>query len=275
MEFTILLVSDSTGETAENLLQATLSQFQGLEPVLARFRFIDSTDKIDPIIEQARSSGGLVVSTLVSDEVRNTLLERAHNVGVQAVDLLGPLQGALARWSGIEPFQTPGLFRLMDDKYFQRIKAIEFSIKCDDGKSQSLMPSADIVILGVSRSGKTPLSMFLANKGYKVANLPLVPEIPPQEWLWQVPADQCVGLLIAPEKLIKIRKDRLRIMGLDPDTSAYAQEKRILQELNYAREIMSKVGCRIYDSTDRSIEEVSQNLLEDMRLASNSTDDIP
>jgi regulator of PEP synthase PpsR (kinase-PPPase family) len=266
MSPTIALVSDSTGETAEYIVQAVLTQFKDLDVKFIRFRFVDLPEKIEPLIEQARDRGALVVSTLVSDEVRRELMNQAERNGVMAIDLLGPLQGAVSRWSGFSALQKPGLLRRMDDKYFQRIKAIEFSIKCDDGKSQNLMPSADIVVLGVSRSGKTPLSMFLANKGYKVANLPLVPEVAPQDSLWQVMPQRCVGLLISPDKLMKIRKDRLKIMGLDPDISAYAQEKRILLELNYAKEIMIKVGCRVYDTTDRSIEEISQNLLEDMRL---------
>lgn len=266
----IALISDSTGETAEYLVQAVLTQFQGLETSLLRFRFVDSVDKIGPIIEEARSKNALIVATLVADNVRSSLMQQASEMGVEAVDLLGPLQLSLSRWSGMTPLQMPGLLRRMDDKYFQRVKAIEFSIKCDDGKGQNLLPNADLVILGVSRSGKTPLSMFLANKGYRVANLPLIPEVAPQDHLWKVSPDRCVGLLISPKKLMKIRKDRLKIMGLDPDTSVYAQEKRVLFELNYAREIMAKVGCNVYDTTDRSIEEMSQNILDDMRLGKRS-----
>ncbi|NCC96533.1 MAG: kinase/pyrophosphorylase [Synergistales bacterium] len=262
----IALVSDSTGETAEYLVQAVLTQFQGLDTSFLRFRFVDSVDKIGQILEEARSKNALIVATLVADEVRTSLMKQACDMGLEAVDLLGPLQTSLSSWSGMSPLQMPGLLRRMDDKYFQRVKAIEFSIKCDDGKSQNLLPTADLVILGVSRSGKTPLSMFLANKGYKVANLPLVPEVAPQDHLWKVDPSRCVGLLISPEKLMRIRKDRLKIMGLDPDTSVYAQEKRVLFELNYAKEIMVKVGCKVYDTTDRSIEEISQNILDDMRL---------
>ncbi len=268
MERPIALVSDSTGETAEYLVQAVLTQFQGLDPCFIRHRFVDSVEKIETLLDEARDKGALVVATLVADDIRSSLINRARDMGVEAVDLLGPLQNSISQWSGMDPLQMPGLLRRMDDKYFQRVKAIEFSIKCDDGKSQNLLPSADLVILGVSRSGKTPLSMFLANKGYRVANLPLVPEVAPQDYLWQVSSSRAVGLLISPEKLVRIRKDRLKIMGLDPDTSVYAQEKRVLFELNYAKEIMVKVGCRVYDTTDRSVEEVSQNILDDMRSKS-------
>jgi regulator of PEP synthase PpsR (kinase-PPPase family) len=153
----------------------------------------------------------------------------------------------------------------MDEEYFRRVKAIEFAIKCDDGRSPDMLPDAELVVIGVSRTSKTPLSMYMAHKGIMAANVPLVPEADPPEELFLVPPERVVGLLISPEKLIHIRRERLRILGLDVDVSNYAQWERVEEELQFARSVMRRVGCRIFDVTNRAIEETAQEILDCLR----------
>ena len=148
----------------------------------------------------------------------------------------------------------------IDEDYFRRAEAVEFSVKCDDGKDLSL-PFAEVVLIGVSRTSKTPVSLYLAQRGYKVANIPLVPEIPPPRELFKIPVEKIIGLTLSPEKLVKVRKERLRAMGLD-ENSSYADLTRILQELDYANEIFRQLGCGVIDVTDKAVEETANQVLE-------------
>jgi len=153
----------------------------------------------------------------------------------------------------------------MDEEYFRRVKAVEFAIQCDDGRNPPALPIADLVILGVSRTGKTPLSMYIANRGFKVANIPLIPEVDPPQEVFSVPKERLIGLVIDPLKLIQIREERLKLLGLDPAASAYANRERVRRELEYASNIMSQLGCRIYDVTGRAVEENAQEIMDLLR----------
>jgi hypothetical protein len=146
------------------------------------------------------------------------------------------------------------------------VKAIEFAIKCDDGKSPELLKDADIVLVGVSRSGKTPLAMYLAHKGLMVANMPLVPESPPPGELYEVEGERIIGLTIDPAKLRRIREERLRVLGLDPGVSMYARQERIEEELGYAKKIMEELKAKIFDVTNKAVEETAQEIMDYLNL---------
>ncbi len=267
MTLRVAIVSDSTGETAESMLRAALAQFDGLDVSVERYRSITTPGQAERIVSDfAKNQGNLMVTTLVSSEVRRALETAAEESGVAVVPMMAPLVASLESLSGQRPQERPGAIRQMDEKYQRRVKAIEFTMNCDDGKTPYLAPQADIVLFGVSRSGKTPLSMFLALKGYAVANVPLLPGIAPDEHIWQVEERRRVGLLISPKRLQEIRSERLIQMGLDPSRAAYASPERIEAELLEARQMMERLRCRIYESTSRPMEELAQVILEDLKL---------
>jgi regulator of PEP synthase PpsR (kinase-PPPase family) len=162
------------------------------------------------------------------------------------------------------PRMEPGLVRKLDAQYFRRVEAIEFAVKYDDGKDPRGLGLADLVLVGVSRTSKTPLSMYLAHKQIKVANVPLVPEVLPPEELFDVPREKVVGLTISPNQLFEIRKERLLALGLRHQSS-YASLERILMELEYSEGIMKKIGCPIFDVTNKAVEETAGKLLELIR----------
>ncbi len=258
----IFLVSDFTGETAEYVTKAAASQFGKGCADFVRYRYVNNKRKAKEVLEEALRQKAIVVYTIVIEDVRRYMQSQSQKMGVKAVDILGPLLVTIQKILGRPPIGEPGLHRKMDERYFKRVKAIEFAIKCDDGKNPHLLKEAELVIIGVSRASKTPLSMYLAHKGLMVANIPLVPEVEPPSELFEVPRERVVGLVISADKLVKIRTERLKVLGLDATTSSYASWERVKEELDYARKIMRRVGCKVVDVTDRAIEETAQEIIE-------------
>ena len=180
------------------------------------------------------------------------------------MDVLSPMLKAIEKNYGLVPKNQPGLIHALDHEYFKRVAAIEFAIKYDDGKNPWGLLKADLVIIGVSRTSKTPLSMYLANKKLKMANVPLVPEIPPPEELFRISPKKIIGLLIDPYKLNEIRSERLKAMGL-ADGANYADLKRITEELDYAKAIMRRIHCTSINVSNRAIEETASMILDYVR----------
>ncbi|PIE54249.1 MAG: phosphoenolpyruvate synthase regulatory protein [Dethiosulfovibrio peptidovorans] len=263
----IFVVSDFTGETAHSVSLAAARQFPDKRIAFTRHRYLKDLDLARQVCQEARDAGGIIVCTLVEHRIRSFVQREARCLGVAVVDIFGPLMEVFSAQLGIEPLEEPGLMHQMDETYFKRVKAIEYSITCDDGSNPHLLNEADLVILGVSRTCKTPLSMYLANKGYRTGNIPLVPELEPPEQLFQVPSNRIVGLIIAAEALMQIRRERIQMLGLDPDKASYAQKDRVENELRYARSIMSRVGATVFDVTGRAIEETAQEILDLLRAS--------
>jgi hypothetical protein len=261
----LFIVSDSTGETAEHVALAAISQFNTDFANIFRYRYVEGEARIDEILAKASAAPAMVICTLVDKKSRSALAAKCAQRDIPFVDLLGPVIDALEIRLERAPLQAPGLLRKLDEEYFQRIKAVEFAIQCDDGRSPESLPEADLVILGVSRTGKTPLSMYIANKGFRAANIPLIPEVDPPEILKTIPSSKIVGLIISGERLSQIRQERLRLLGLEPKASAYANRERIERELQTAREYLQSLGARIYDVTDRAVEETAQEILDFLR----------
>ncbi len=265
MAYEIFVVSDFTGETAEHVAQAAASQFGSELVEFSRYRYVNTREKVLHLLDEATEKDAVVMCTLVDKELRQFLVAEADRKGLLYIDLLGPILTVLEKKLGKAPLETPGLLRKMDEDYFRRVKAIEFAIKCDDGRSPELLSEAELVIVGVSRTSKTPLSMYLAHNGVKVANVPLVPEASLPEELFQIPPERAVGLTIQPEKLIQIRQERLRVLGLDPEESNYVQWERVEEELAYARSVFNKLRCKPFNVTNRAIEETAQEILDHLR----------
>ncbi len=257
----IYICSDAVGETAEAVVRATIRQFNGHRVKTKRIGHIKHEHEIRSIMEEVAASGGFVAYTLVQPELRETMKEEAIRLGIRAVDIMGPMMQAFIDTFNDSPKRKPGLLHEMDDDYFRRVEAIEFAVKSDDGRDTHAMLQADIVLVGVSRTSKTPLSIFLAHKGLKVANLPLIPEVKPPRELSQVSHRRIIGLTMQAEQLLKVRTERLKAIGL-PNGANYATMQRIEEELAYADRFMERLNCLIIDVTDKAIEETAGVIME-------------
>ena len=257
----IYALSDSIGGTAESVIKATVSQFTETKFDVIRIPYINNKEQIDEALQEAAQHQAVVCYTIVNPRLREHLADRAVELQIQVVDVLGPMLRAIQKNSGLLPKNQAGLIHALDHEYFKRVEAVEFAVKYDDGKNPLGLLKADIVIIGVSRTSKTPLSMYLAHKQLKVANVPLVPEIVPPAELFKVPHHKIIGLLIDPYKLTDIRMTRLKAMGLSEDAE-YADVERITEELDYAKGIMRRVHCMIINVSNRAIEETAGIILD-------------
>lgn len=256
----IYVLSDSLGETAEFVVKAAASQFNSGHVDIKRIPYVNNEEYIDQVLAEAASDKALVAFTLVLPQLRSHLLAVAQKYNLVVVDILGPMLEAIAKVSHKEPRLEPGLLYKLDAEYFSRVEAIEFAVKYDDGKDPRGINHADVVLVGVSRTSKTPLCMYLAHKRIKAANIPLMPEVKPPEELFTVNPRKIIGLTVKPEVLNPIRQERLKALGLMPN-SDYANMERILQEIEYAEEIMRKIGCPVIDVSNRAIEETANKIL--------------
>jgi regulator of PEP synthase PpsR (kinase-PPPase family) len=257
----IYALSDSIGETAEMVARATVSQFDFSKMDIVRIPYINSVAQIEETVKEAAKHTCVICHTLVSSHLREALLVQAKYYNIPTIDIMGPMLDAVESIVHFPPKLTPGLIHKLDQEYFKRVEAVEFAVKYDDGKNPWGLLKADIVIIGVSRTSKTPLSMYLAHKKLKVANVPLVPEVPPPQELFEVQPQRVIGLIIDPYKLNTIRSERLKVMGLASDAT-YANVERITEELEYAKAIMRKLRCPVIDVSSKAIEETANTIME-------------
>lgn len=256
----IYVLSDSVGETAELVIKAGLSQFKNGDYKIQRVPYVEDRETIDDFLQQAKANSSIVGFTLVNPELRSYLNERAKEIHVEAIDIMGPTIEAMERVFRDQPRLEAGLVHRLDEDYFKKIEAIEFAVKYDDGRDPRGIARADIVLVGVSRTSKTPLSQFLAHKRFKVANVPIVPEVDPPEELFMVDPKKCIGLRISAEKLNGIRKERLKALGLG-DQATYANVKRIEEELIFFNKIVEKIGCPVIDVSHKAVEETANQII--------------
>lgn len=259
----IYIISDGTGETAATMIRAALVQYADKDIHLLRCKNIRTEDQVLPLIDEAADKKGMIVYTVVSKALRAKIFERATSRGVPAIDLLGPVLNTLDSYFGAsQSGPQAGLLRTVDEAYFKRIEAIEFTVKHDDGKSMSGLKEADIVLVGISRTSKTPLSIFLSHKGWKVANVPLVLNSPLPKELFEIDQRKIVGLLIDIDSLRRIRKNRLEKFGQDPG-GEYASLAHIQKEIEYAHELF-KQNRRwpVFNVTDRALEETASEIVK-------------
>lgn len=260
----VFILSDSIGETAELVVKAVASQYNSGNVDIQRYPFVNDEARIKEIVEEARHENSILVYTLVLPSLRRAVEQEAARHGIPAVDILGQTMEAFGRIMKDEPALEPGRVRRLDEEYFRRIAAVEFAVKYDDGKDPRGLLQADVVLIGVSRTSKTPLSMYLAQRRLLVANLPLVPEVEPPEELFWIPPRKIIGLVINPEQLKLIRQARLSTLGLDAHAN-YASLERIVEELEYARRIMKQLGCTVFDVSNKAVEEVANKILQVVR----------
>jgi len=257
----IYVISDALGETAEFVSRAAAAQFNGIKTKLRKIPYVQEETHIDDILEEAVEEQAILVYTLVLSRLRNYIERRAKEMNLVTIDILSPLINALEEKTGLKPKNIPNITHRLDEQYFRKVEAVEFAVKYDDGKDPRGVLYADVVVIGVSRTSKTPLSMYLAHKGIKTANIPLVPEVTPPRELFIVPPNKIFGLVLSPEKLNQIRSERLKTLGLG--TSAdYANMNRIMEELEYAEQIMKKLGCMVIDTTTKAVEETASIIMQ-------------
>ena len=254
------LLSDSTGETLEMIAKAALAQFDSVEVVRHFWPMVRSRAHLDRIAPELASAPGLVMYTLVNAETRAALEEKCRQMSLPAVDALESVTVALEAQLGQEAHGRPGRQHRMDQAYFDRVEAIQFTIAHDDGIAHEDWEEADILLAGVSRSSKTPTSIYLANRGYKVANIPLVVESPPPQALYELKHPTVVGLTTAPERLVQIRRNRLLTLN-EREQTDYIDAERVKKEVQFARRLISDNNWTVIDVTRRSIEETAAAII--------------
>lgn len=256
---TVFVVSGSTGASGELLVRTVLAQFHRTTPVLV-VPHVRTFADLERVVGQAASAGGAIIHTLVDTQLRHQLTELAQAQHVPAIDLMGPLLDHLTVVLGERPAEKPGLYRQQREKYFERIAAIEFSVAHDDGQRIDELPQAEIVLVGVSRTGKTPLSMYLSVLGWRVANVPLIAELPPPPVLLEIDSRRVVGLTIEPGQLIAYRKWRQSRLGVGGPTS-YTDPSHIYEEVEEVQRFCRKQGFAIVDVTDKPIESSADEVI--------------
>jgi regulator of PEP synthase PpsR (kinase-PPPase family) len=258
---TVYVVSDSAGDTGELAVRAAAAQFHPLSVHIRRAAFIQTREGIDAILGAAQAENSIVLYTLVIPFLRDYMVDQASKIDLTAIDLLGPLIAKLESTLGHESRHEPGLNHVLNADYFRKVEAVEFAVRYDDARDVSGILKADIILVGVSRTSKTPLSMVLAHKTFKVANVPLVPELVPPKELYLASPHKIIGLTINTDILNAIRKERLKALGL-PNSAPYATNERIMKELDHARQVMEKIGCFVIDVSNKAVEETASLILE-------------
>ena len=259
------LISDSTGETLDSLVKAGLAQFEGIEPVKHFWPMLRARGQLERVIGEIERNPGLVLYTLVPGPLRERLEEACRKSGFTAIPVLDPLIMGLSHALGQQAVGRPGRQHVMDAAYYARVGAIDFTMSHDDGQGSEDWEEADVVLAGVSRTSKTPTSIYLANRGYKTANIPVVPESPPPPALSRLKRPLVVGLTVHPERLVQVRRNRLLHLGQAPSTD-YVEPGMVSTEVAFARRLFADNGWPVIDVTRRSIEETAAaiiNLLQE------------
>ena len=257
----IHLVSDSTGETLDMVAKAGLAQFEEVATSRHFWPMVRSEGHLDRVMDAIGAQPGLVLHTLIKHELRVRLEHRCHHGGLTAIPVLDPVVGALSTALGRAVTGKVGRQHVMDAAYFARVDAIQFTIAHDDGIGAENWEEADVVLAGVSRTSKTPTAIYLANRGYKAANIPLVPESPPPAALYGLKRPLVVGLTTSPDRLIQIRRNRLLSIGQAPETD-YVDTDAVMAELAFARRMFADRGWPVIDVTRRSIEESAAAIIK-------------
>lgn len=259
---TVYIISDGTGETASTMVRAALVQYPDHDLNIVRCKNVRTDQQVEGLIEEIQQNRGMIVFTVVSAAMRKKIIEESAQKGIPTVDLMGPLLRTLDTYLGKSAeSHTAGILRAVDERYFKRIEAIEYTVKHDDGKLLTDLDQADIVLVGISRTSKTPLSIFLSHKGWKVANIPLVMGTPAPKELFACDQRKVVALIIDGDSLMRIRRKRLEKFGQDPG-SEYASMNHIQSEIEFAKELYKQnKRWPVFDVTDRALEETAAEIV--------------
>jgi len=256
----IYAISDASGTTAERVVRAALVQFDEQNIAITRYGGVRNAERIRQIVAEAAQTGGFVVHTFVYEELRRVTLREGRSKNVVTIDLMGPLLARLSELLATPPRSEPGIFQPFDSAYLERIEAIDYTVRHDDGRNIHDIARADIVLVGISRTSKTPLSIYLAYRGWKVANIPIVLDFEPPEALWNLPHRRVAGLVVKPERLLELRHARIERMGTVP--FGYADLDYIKRELAYAYRLFDRRrDWPLVDVTSKPIEEAASEVV--------------
>ncbi len=252
----VFAVSDATGITAERVVQAALTQFEDSAVAITRYGGVRSRERIREIVGEAAEAGGFIVHTLVESSLRYTMLNEGRGRNVATIDLMGPLLARLTDLLAKEPAAKPGTYQPFDAAYLSRIEAIRFAVQHDDGQRTHELHQAEVVLVGPSRTCKTPLSVYLAYRGWRVANVPIILNVEPPEELFALPKKRVVALIVEPDRLALLRQARTKRMGTPHKD--YADFDYVRREVaNFYRVIERRSDWPLVDMTSRSIEEAA------------------
>lgn len=258
--FNVHLVSDSTGETLAGVMRASSAQFDNIIPLEHSYYLVRSIRQLERVLREIENAPGVVMFTLSNDDMRERLEGRCKELGTPCVAVLDPVLDTLSRYLGQELNHRIGAGRVLDADYFRRIDALNFAMGHDDGQQQRGFTDSDVVLVGVSRTSKTPTCVYLANRGVKAANVPIVPHIPLPDALFREGAPLIVGLTISADRLINVRRNRLATMKETRATS-YVEEEAVRAEIIHAQKTFEREGWPVIDVTRRSVEETAAAVL--------------
>lgn len=254
------LISDATGETVTAVAKACCAQFDQMKPILQTHALVRSPKQVAQVLNEIEASPGLVMFTVVNDEIRQRLEEGCAKLQVPCIPVLDPVIGALGVYLGAESQQRPGLQHEMDQEYFQRIDALNFNMSHDDGQNAHELSESDVILVGVSRTSKTPTCMYLANRGIRAANIPLIKGQLPQVDFSSLTGPLIIGLTANPEHLVQIRRNRL-LSYEDLPEGDYVELGQVREEVTEARRLFARHNWPVIDVTRRSIEETAAAIL--------------
>mgnify|MGYP003391888747 CR=1 FL=1 len=263
-QFNLHLVSDATGTTLLGLARACIAQFEDIEPLQKFWPLIRTPKQLERVISRIEAAPGPVICTLVDEKMRQRLQSRCDELGIPCVAVLDPVIRTLSSYLGVHAKNVPGLQHIMDEDYFSRISAIDFAMRYDDGRSYEGLENADVVLVGVSRTSKTPTCIYLARRGIKAANIPLVPGVPVPDEAFQHRRPLYVGLTESPQRLSQVRRTRLKAEEEHhtiPNDNEYLDLDKIEEEVRNARKLFTKHHWPVIDVTKRSVEETSAEVM--------------
>ncbi|MCK4548120.1 MAG: kinase/pyrophosphorylase [Candidatus Eisenbacteria sp.] len=256
----VFAVSDGTAQTCELVLKSALSQFEPTRATVHRVPSVRTRKQVEDLMEEVTGVNGVVVYTMVSPELRHVVTELGRARGVPTVDILGPILTRLTDLLELSPLARPGVFRQLDQEYFRRIEAMDFAVKHDDGQDPEGWLRAELILVGVSRTSKTPLSIYLAYRGWRVANVPLVPGVDPHPVLFEVDPQNVIALTMTPERLMTIREERAASFECG-NLESYVSYDSIRREVVEAMKLFGSRGWPVLDMTHKSVEEAATELM--------------
>ena len=267
----LMIISDGTGETATTMARVTMKQFQQHDIYFTRYKNIRTTEQVDAIFEEAVSSHDLIIYTIVDKNLREYLSKLSRMKYIRALDLLGPMLTSFSNIFDTEPLNTPGLAREVNQEYFERVNAMEFTLNHDDGKNLDSLYLADVVLVGISRTSKTPLSIYLSLHGIKVVNIPLIYGSPLPQELKNIDQRKIFGLTINADALYAIRRNRLRKLGMDDRDGNYASMSKVIEENEWANNLFSKnKKWSVFNVTGKALEEMATEIIHLLKMRENN-----
>lgn len=267
----LIIISDGTGETASAMARAAMTQFPGKDVYFTRYKNVRNKKQLDAIFTEAAIHHDLIIFTIVSAELREYISELSRIKHVRAVDLMGGLLTSFANFFHTEPSSMPGLLHAVDDQYFKRVAAMEFTLNHDDGQNIESLHLADVILVGISRTSKTPLSIYLSLHGIKVVNVPLVMHTPIQEGLYKIDQRKIFGLTIDANALWEIRKNRITSLGATKHQGDYADMHKIVEEVEWAKGIFSEnKRWPVLDVTGKAVEEIASEIIKLLNMRQNN-----